>query len=138
MRITMLGGGNTAFSLAAKLSLHGPHVLIRKHPGVAQTFAPIQVSLTIHLEGPAPSGALHIEGVTTDSAAALAWAEPLICSVPSYAHSTCIEQLAPHLLGIATPVIDGLVTLTSTVGFDCSASRRAFTPEQIGRAQTHV
>ena len=72
------------------------------------------------------------------AAAALAWAETLICSVPSYAHSASIEQPTPHLLGIATPAIDGLVTLTSTVGFDCSASRRAFTPEQIGRAQTHV
>ena len=51
-RVTVLGGGNTAFSIAAKLSLDGFEVLLWEHPDFARTIEPLRGSLTIHLEGP--------------------------------------------------------------------------------------
>lgn len=97
MRISVLGGGNTAFSLAAKLSLEGHEVLIWEHPDFASTIEPIRESLTIGLEGPQISGSARICEVTTNVPKALAWADTLVCSVPSYAHAPFIDQLAPHL-----------------------------------------
>jgi len=93
----VLGGGNTAFSLAANLALAGHDVLIWEHPDFAWTLDPIRANLTIQLDGTARTGAAKIAAVTTDSAEALAWSELLLCSVPSYAHAPFIEQLAPHL-----------------------------------------
>lgn len=96
-RVTVLGGGNTAFSLAANLSLAGFEVLLWEHPDFAASIAPIRSSLTIHLDGAARSGAAALAGVTTDPAEALAWSDILVCSVPSYAHQPFIDQLLPHL-----------------------------------------
>jgi opine dehydrogenase len=92
-----LGGGNTAFSLAANLALAGHAVMMWEHPGFAATLDPIRSSLTIQLEGAARTGAAKIAGVTTDAVEALAWSDLLLCSVPSYAHAPFIAQLAPHL-----------------------------------------
>jgi opine dehydrogenase len=96
-RVTVLGGGNTAFSIAANLALAGHQVLLWEHPAFAHTIDPIRDSLTIHLEGSARTGPAKLAGVTTDPAEALAWSETLVCSVPAYAHQPFIEQLAPHL-----------------------------------------
>lgn len=96
-RVTVLGGGNTAFSIAANLALAGHDVLIWEHPDFAHTLDPIRDSLTIHLDGAARTGAAKLAGVTTDPAQALAWSETLLCSVPSYAHAAFAEHLAPHL-----------------------------------------
>jgi opine dehydrogenase len=96
-QITVLGGGNTAFSLAANLALAGHDVLIWEHPDFAWTLEPIRANLTIQLDGTARTGAAKIAAVTTDPAEALAWSELLLCSVPSYAHAPFIAHLAPHL-----------------------------------------
>ena len=96
-RITVLGGGNTGFSLAANLALAGNEVLIWEHPDFTWTLDPIRANLTIQLDGTARSGAAKLAGVTTDPAEALAWSELLLCSVPSYAHAPFIDQLAPYL-----------------------------------------
>lgn len=96
-RITVLGGGNTAFSLAADLALAGHDVLLWEHPDFAHTVEPIRDRPVIHLDGEGRTGAARLAGVTTDAAEALAWAETLVCSVPSYAHQPFIAQLAPHL-----------------------------------------
>lgn len=96
-RVTVLGGGNTAFSMAANLALAGHEVLLWEHPDFAHTIAPIRASLTIHLDGAARTGAAKLAAVTTDPAEALAWSETLVCSVPSYAHGPFLEQLLPHL-----------------------------------------
>src|SRR3954469_24958811 len=81
-RVTVLGGGNTAFSMAANLALAGFDVLLWEHPDFAQTIDPIRDSLTIHLDGTARTGEARLAGVTTDTAEALAWSETLVCSVP--------------------------------------------------------
>jgi opine dehydrogenase len=96
-RVTVLGGGNTAFSLAANLALAGFEVLLWEHPDFAQTIAPIRETRTIHLEGTTRTGAATLAGVTLDPAEALAWSETLVCSVPAYAHRAFAEQLVPHL-----------------------------------------
>jgi len=94
-RVTVLGGGNTAFSIAAKLSLAGFEVLLWEHPDFSRTIDPLRTSLTIELEGPVVSGAARLAGVTTDAREAAAWSDRLICSVPSYAHKPFAEAFAP-------------------------------------------
>lgn len=97
MKVTVLGGGNTAFSLAANLSLAGHAVLLWEHPDFAAAVEPIRASGKIHLDGQAHTGRAQLQGVTSDAAEALAWSDVLLCSVPSYAHQPFIEQLLPHL-----------------------------------------
>ena len=96
-RITMLGGGNTALSLAANLALAGHEVLIGEHPDFAATLDPIRANLLIRLEGTARTGAARIAAVTTDPAEALAWSDLPLSSVRSYAHAPFVAQFAPHL-----------------------------------------
>lgn len=96
-RVTVLGGGNTAFSIAANLALAGHEILIWEHPDFAHTLDPIRASMTIQLDGAARTGAAPIAALTTDPAEALAWSESLVCSVPAYAHQPFLEQLLPHL-----------------------------------------
>jgi opine dehydrogenase len=96
-RVTVLGGGNTAFSMAANLALAGYDVLLWEHPAFAHTIDPIRESRTIHLDGAERTGAATLVGVTTDAGEALAWSETLVCSVPSYAQQPFLEQLLPHL-----------------------------------------
>jgi opine dehydrogenase len=96
-RITVLGGGNTAFSMAANLALAGYDVMLWEHPDFVATIDPIRDSLTIHLEGTARTGAARLAGVTTDPREALDWSDTLLCSVPSYAHKPFVDQLTSHL-----------------------------------------
>src|SRR5215218_9976865 len=96
-RVTVLGGGNTAFSMAANLALAGCDVLLWEHPAFVQTIEPIRESLTIYLDGVGSTGAARLATVTTDPAEALAWSKTLVCSVPSYAHGPFLEQILPHL-----------------------------------------
>src|SRR5215218_7314668 len=96
-RVTVLGGGNTAFSMAANLALAGFEVLLWEHPDFTQTIEPIRESLTIHLDGAGATRAARLAAVTTNPAEALAWSESLVCSVPSYAHGPFLQQLLPHL-----------------------------------------
>jgi opine dehydrogenase len=96
-RVTVLGGGNTAFSMAANLALDGHAVMLWEHPEFAHTLDPIRETHTIQLHGAANHGAARLAGVTTDPAVALGWADVLLCSVPSYAHEPFADELIPHL-----------------------------------------
>lgn len=96
-RVTVLGGGNTAFSVAANLALGGVGVTLWEDPSLADSVAPIRQSRTIHLEGSERTGAATLAGVTTDIAEALAWAETVLVAVPAYAHRPFAETCAPHL-----------------------------------------
>lgn len=95
-RVTVLGGGNTAISVAANLTLTGRQVLLWEHPTMAATIAPIQASRTVHLEGTERVGAATLAAVTTDIAEALAWSETVLISVPAYAHRRFAEACAPR------------------------------------------
>lgn len=100
MRVTVLGAGNTGFSIAAALALAGHEVLLWEHPEFARTLDPIRARLEIGLDPDAAGaggGTARLAGVTTDPAEACAWSETLVCSVPSYAHAAFAAQLVPHL-----------------------------------------
>lgn len=96
-RVTVLGGGNTAFGIAAKLSLDGYEVLLWEHPAFARTLEPLRERLTIHLEGASVTGAATLAGVTTDAKQAAAWSDWLVCSAPSYAHKPFAEAFAKEV-----------------------------------------
>jgi opine dehydrogenase len=96
-RLTILGGGNTAFSVAANLALGGSAVLLWEHPAMAASVAPIRERRTIHLEGVERTGTATLAGVTTDIGEALAWSEVVLMSAPAYAHRAFAEVCAPYL-----------------------------------------
>jgi len=95
--ITVLGAGNTGFSLAANLALAGHEVLLWEHPAFLGAIEPIRSSLVIRLDGTARTGDARLAAVTGDAAEALAWSDDLLCSVPSYAQAPFLEEVAPHL-----------------------------------------
>ncbi|MDQ3692863.1 MAG: NAD/NADP octopine/nopaline dehydrogenase family protein [Chloroflexota bacterium] len=96
-RITILGAGNTGFSLAANLALAGHEVLLWEHPAFASAIEPLRDSLTIQLDGAARTGEATLAAVTTDARQALAWTDLLLAAVPSYAHAAFAEQIVPEL-----------------------------------------
>lgn len=55
-RVSVLGGGNTAFSMAASLVLAGHEVMIWEHSDFSHTIDPIQANLEIALKGVGTSG----------------------------------------------------------------------------------
>jgi opine dehydrogenase len=95
--VTILGGGNTAFSVAANLALDGWSVTIGEIPGFEWAVEPILEQRVIHLDGVANQGAASIDVVTTDLAAALAANRLALLIVPAYAHRPFAEACAEHL-----------------------------------------
>lgn len=94
--VTILGGGNTAFAVAANLALRGFAVTIYEHPAFASALEPIQHNRTIRLLGVAEQGNATLTSVTTDLAAALS-NDLLLLIVPAYAHKPFAETCAPYL-----------------------------------------
>jgi opine dehydrogenase len=95
--IVVLGGGNTAFSVAAKLSLEGHEILLWEAPDQVPSIAPIRESRQIRLTGVGGEGVARLAGVTSDAAEALAAGDVLLAPVPSYAHRVFGEQIVPYL-----------------------------------------
>lgn len=102
--LTILGGGNTAFAVAANLALRGFAVTIYELPAFAHMLAPIQNSRTINLLGVSETGAAQIQRVTTEIEVALE-NDLLLLIVPAYAHKPFAEICAPHLRDGHTVVI---------------------------------
>ena len=96
-KLTILGGGNTAFSLAAQMAHQGHEVLLWEHLAFARSIEPLRGNPEITLSGPGGRSVERLVGVTTDPAEALAWSDLLLCSVPSYAHGPFLDSLRPHL-----------------------------------------
>jgi len=95
-RLAVLGGGNTAFALAANLTLRGYEVILWEAPSQAASLAPLEGNNQIRLTGVAEQGIARIHRVTTDVAEA-ASVDLLLIPVPSYAHRAFAELLIPHL-----------------------------------------
>jgi opine dehydrogenase len=95
--LTILGGGNTAFAVAANLTRRGFEVTLCELPSFAGTLEPIRDSKTIRLDGVAKRGAAKIANVTTDFKEALSANELALLIVPAYAHKAFAEACAPHL-----------------------------------------
>jgi opine dehydrogenase len=95
-RVAILGGGNTAFALAANLTLRGHEVVLWEAPDHAASVAPLLADPTISLLGVAERGKARIHRVTTDVAEATA-EDLLLAPVPSYAHRSFADLLLPHI-----------------------------------------
>jgi len=102
--LTVLGGGNTAFAVAANLALRGFAVTLYELPAFAHMLTPIQQSRTIQLLGVAESGRATLACVTTKIEEALE-NDLLLLIVPAYAHKPFAEICAPHLRDGHTIVI---------------------------------
>ena len=111
--IVVLGAGNTAFALAAKLSLEGHEVVLWEHPSQEASIAPLKKRRQIRLTGAGGEGVATLARVTTDPFEALAAGDVLLASVPSYAHTPFGEQLLPlmeprHVLALLPGNLGGL------------------------------
>ncbi len=95
--VTVLGGGNTAFAVAANLSLGGWSVTLCEIPSFAHTVEPIRRSREIALDGVAQRGTARLFHVTTDFAEGLADNGLVLLIVPAYAHRPFAEACAAHL-----------------------------------------
>jgi len=95
--VTILGGGNTAFSVAANLTLAGCSVTLCEIPAFRHMVEPILESRRIGLDGVAQRGSATLHRVTTDFALALAGNELVLLIVPAYAHRPFAEACADHL-----------------------------------------
>jgi opine dehydrogenase len=103
--LTILGGGNTAFAVAANLTLRGFEVTLGEVPSFAGMLEPIRESRTIRLDGVAERGAARIARVTTDIGEALGANDLALLIVPAYAHRPFAEACAPHLRSGQTIVL---------------------------------
>lgn len=95
--LTILGGGNTAFAVAANLSLRGFEITLCEFPSFESTIEPIRERRLIHLDGVAERGESRIAQITTDIRQALRSNDLIFLIVPAYAHKPFAEACAPHL-----------------------------------------
>ncbi len=95
-KLTVLGGGNTAFSIASNLTLRGYEVTLYEIPSFAASVAPLEGNNEIRLTGVAEQGTARIHRVTCDVREALE-SDLLLMSIPSYGHQAFADVLVPHL-----------------------------------------
>ncbi|HKI32563.1 MAG TPA: NAD/NADP octopine/nopaline dehydrogenase family protein [Gemmataceae bacterium] len=95
--LTILGGGNTAFAVAANLTLAGFQVTLCELPAFRHTVQPLLGTGQITLDGVAYRDTARVHAVTTDFADALAVNDLVLLIVPAYAHKPFAEACAPHL-----------------------------------------
>src|SRR6266849_6133837 len=103
--LTILGGGNTAFAVAANLTLAGHAVTLCEVLSFRHTVEPLRDTRQIALDGVAHRGAARLHAVTTDFAQALAANDLVLLIVPAYAHRPFAEVCAPHLRSGQTVVL---------------------------------
>lgn len=95
--VTVLGGGNTAFAVAANLTLRGFEITLCELPQFGDAIEAIRDRQTIHLLGVAEQGAARVHSVTTDFAEALNASDLALLIVPAYGQRAFAEACAPHL-----------------------------------------
>jgi len=93
-RVAILGSGHGGLAAAADLTLRGFNV--RLHARREETLAPIRAEGGVRAEG-VQTGFVPLEILTTDIAAAINGADLIMLVVPSVAHGSYAEALAPHL-----------------------------------------
>ncbi|MED5409973.1 MAG: NAD/NADP octopine/nopaline dehydrogenase family protein [Chloroflexota bacterium] len=104
-KVTILGGGNTAFSVAARLSHMGNDICLLEHPDFAESISNISATKTIILEGVLETGPASIEKITLDPSEALEFSDLLLLIVPAYAHKPFAEFCGPYLTDDHTVVV---------------------------------
>ncbi|MDP6777550.1 MAG: NAD/NADP octopine/nopaline dehydrogenase family protein [Candidatus Latescibacteria bacterium] len=95
--VTVLGAGNTAFSVAANLTLKGVDITLFEISGFEESLDPIRPSGAILLEGCEERGPARIKCITTDPREAVDASDLLLLIVPAYAHKPFAEVFAPLL-----------------------------------------
>ena len=95
--ICVLGGGNTAFAVAASLTLRGFDIALCELPEFSAMLEPIANKRTIGLHGVAGEGMAKISMVTSDVAQALAEADLLLLIVPAYAQRPFAAACIPYI-----------------------------------------
>ena len=95
--VTIMGGGNTAFSAAANLTLLGHQVTLYEIPEFKESLEPVRNTRTIYLKGMAKQGATLIHRMTTDVQEALRASDLVLLMVPANAHRPFAQVCAPHL-----------------------------------------
>jgi opine dehydrogenase len=93
--LTILGGGNTAFAVAANLALRGFAITLCEHPEFAWTLDPLAGG-RIKLAGVAEQGVAPLARITTDARVGCE-NDLLLLIVPAYAHRPFAEFVAPYL-----------------------------------------
>lgn len=104
-KITILGGGNTAFAVAARLSHIGNEICILEHPEFAQSVEQISLTKQIALEGVMEQGPAPISKITIDPKEGLSFSNILLLIVPAYAHRPFAALCGPFLTSDHTVVI---------------------------------
>jgi opine dehydrogenase len=99
MKYAVVGGGNTAFGLAATLKIRGFEVALLEAPELAASIAPVLAGGGIKLRGVAGEGLAKVDQVTTDPARALKGAAVVFVAVPAYGHARMAELILPELQG---------------------------------------
>ena len=99
MKYAVVGGGNTAFGLAATLKIRGFEVALLEAPELAASIAPVRAAGGIKLRGVAGEGLARVDEVTTDPARALDGAAVVFMAVPAYGHARMAELILPELKG---------------------------------------
>lgn len=97
MRIAVVGGGNTAFGLAAALKLRGFYVSLLEAPEFAQNIEPVLAQGGIKIRGVAGEGLAPIDVVTTNAKEAIYDVSVVFITVPAYAHQYMTDFLMPYL-----------------------------------------
>lgn len=95
--VTILGGGNTAFSVAANLQLAGTEVTLCELPAFEETLVPLRETRSISLKGVGRTGATEISEVTSDLSSAIPKNEFLLLIVPAYAQRAFGEAMVSYL-----------------------------------------
>lgn len=95
--VTILGGGNTAFSIAAKLTIEGFDITLCEIPGFEETLEPIENDKKIQLLGAAGEGSATIHNVTSNIQEAIEASDLILLIVPAYAHKPFAKACASHL-----------------------------------------
>ncbi len=103
--LTVLGGGNTAFAVAANLQLAGAEVTLCEIAGFEHMTRPIREAREIELTGVANTGTAKLAKVTMDFAEALASTDLALLIIPAYGHRAFAEACAPHLRSGQTVVL---------------------------------
>lgn len=95
MKVTVLGSGAGALSVAADLSRHGRDVVMADLPEFTENLIPVREQGGVRVV----TGGHPIDPVTVvdDLGAAIALAELLIVVVPSFGHEPWLRALLPHV-----------------------------------------
>src|SRR5579863_2435465 len=98
-KVTVVGGGNAAFTIAACMSLSNRSVTLYDFPEFASSVAPIKETGAVDLirqDGPF-AGKATIDRVTTNVADAVRGAELIVVCAQAHAHGRFAREAAPYL-----------------------------------------